>query len=210
MVILEPLIGGIVAQAPRVLGLSRRHQVVVRDHADVGQRPVDQHRFADDVAQVQGSPVLRVRGVVAVVAQHEQGAGLDPPAAVVAWGGGDVGFLERGTVDVYVPAAHLDPVPRQADDALDEAARGVEREAEDDDVAADGFRPPVGQPVDDHHLAIVQAGLHAGAFHPDAGGHQIHGQEEQGGDKRRLQDLRQHGPNRRATRLGGGKLHVRL
>src|SRR5213080_1172595 len=105
--------------------------------------PVDDERLALDVGERDRPPEARVVALVAVVAHHEDGAGRHAVRAVVLPAAGHPARRRKGgvrvvpwlPVDVDLLAPHLDRLPADGDDTLDEVLRAVLRPDEDDHVA---------------------------------------------------------------------------
>src|SRR5258708_9351711 len=114
-----------------------------------------------------------------MVAQHEVGVARNDELRI----GTSVGivarhivFVESFSVDIDLPVHNADSVPRNSNNALDIAFRGVARIAEHDNVAALDWLPAIDELVDEDALLIFEAGHHADAFY-------LHRLVEKGNDK---------------------------
>jgi hypothetical protein len=111
----------------RLTAVRRRHARICRrlQNADRAQRPVAQERPADYVVRADLADLVRARvgRVVAVVAHHEQPAGLNNPRRLfVEWvrrRAVDVRLVDPLAVDEHVAAVERHRVARLADHALD-------------------------------------------------------------------------------------------
>src|SRR5713101_4755902 len=119
-------------------------------------------------------------------------------------------FVESFSVDIDLPVHNANSVPRNANNALDVAFRGVARVAEYNDVAALDRLPAIDELVDEDAFLIFETGHHAGAFNL----HRLAEKDnDEGGDRERDQQIarpdRHHGQrvrhrffwNRRYRRL---------
>jgi len=120
------------------------------------------NKFAGD-----GPEDARVIGANAVVAHNEVAVLWDGDWAVVAQVfilRGDIGLVDGPAVDIDGALTNLDAFSRQADDALDERFRMVERIPENNDIAPlDGFEP-VDKLVDKNAFLVGKKRSHTGAF----------------------------------------------
>src|SRR5690606_38901047 len=73
--------------------------VVVAHDAEAVRRPVDEPGAPDDVRPANGAEVVRVVGVVAVVAKHEELIRPKRPRAGIAGGAPDIRLLKPLPVD---------------------------------------------------------------------------------------------------------------
>jgi hypothetical protein len=128
-----------------------------------------------------------------VVAEHEVVAGPDGhgrvavPLAVLRR---YVGLRDLTPVHEEPPRAHLDGVPGQTHDALDEGYRRLAGIPEDDDVAPLDGLEPVDELVDDDAVPVVEKGLHARSLDPEGLGHEGDEEEaEEDGDGQIVQEL---------------------
>ena len=153
------------------------------EHSPLRRRPVDQDCLADDVLLGQQTPGVRIGGVIAVIAQHEEIAIRDAPLAAVARIGVDVGLDQGDPVDPTWPSPMRDLVTGMPMMRLIRSRSSLRRGAEDDDIAAGRRSQAVGQSIDEDKLAIVKRRQHGLAIHADAGRDGIDDQK---------QDERQH------------------
>src|SRR6266853_1123133 len=73
-------------------------------------------------------------------------------------------FVESFSVDIDLPVLNADSVPRNSNNALDVAFRGIARVAEYNNVTALDRLPAIDELVDEDALLVFEAGHHADAF----------------------------------------------
>ena len=154
--------------------------------ADFTGRPINKHCFADNFIKRQHTPILRIGGVVAVIAQNKYLRLAYTPFAAVAGSSRDVGLIKQESIYVNIAGLDLDDIARCANDPLDKSPVWIEREVKYDNVASLWFTPPISQPVDHNKFAVMQARLHTVALNADARGEQIDSHEQQAGDEQSL------------------------
>ena len=154
---------------------------------DAVERPDgDEHRPDEQVA-VRRSPLRRVVRELPVVADHEVGVRrhVHRTERRRLHAGVEVGLREELAVDVDVPVATLDGLPRHPDDPLDEVVHardvGARRCAEHHDVAACRIAQVVGELVDQHPVVGLEAGHHRL-------GRDVEGLEREAADEERERD----------------------
>src|ERR1700676_2735899 len=102
-----------------------------------------------------------------MIAQHEVAVArndelrIGTTVGIVAW---HIVFVESFSVDIDLPFHDVNPVPRNSNNALDVAFRGVARVAKYNNVAALDRLPAIDKLVDEDALLIFEAGHHADAF----------------------------------------------
>src|SRR5260370_30697828 len=96
-----------------------------------------------------------------MVAQHEVAVARDDEFRI----GMSVGivarhivFVESFSVDIDLPVHNADSVPRNSNNPLDIAFRGVARIAEHDNVAALAWLPPITELFDEEPLLTYEPG----------------------------------------------------
>src|SRR5690606_19760185 len=91
----------------------------------------------------------------------------------------------------YRPVVDGDAVARQGDHTLDVIQLWVVGRREDDNITALDLAGAVGQAIDHHIVAQLEAGLHAHAIHTDARRDKVDGQEQEQGQQDGFDELEQ-------------------
>src|SRR5512134_3655911 len=71
---------------------------IVVDRLPLFRGPVDQHSFANDILNRQELPLVRVAGVIAVIAKHEQLFLRYDPITVISRWAGNIRFCQGGAI----------------------------------------------------------------------------------------------------------------
>src|SRR5271165_209029 len=126
--------------------------------------PIPEYSLAVNIALPHGAKITTVIGQAAMIAQHKiafrgnYGFSIGALVLVIAW---HIVLIDRLAVDKHPAGIDLDVVPRQADDSLDKALRGIPRITEHDNIAALDWLQPVHELVHEDAFLIFERRHHA-------------------------------------------------
>ncbi len=174
------------------------------DQSPIFRSPIDDPGLTDHIISRQKRPVVRIAGIVAVVAQNEVTIFRHIPGPVIRRIGVDVRLVEQSAVDAHLAFANLDMVAGHAHHALDEITATVIGKMQDDDVTPLGIIQIIAELIDNNVFAFLEGGQHAVTLNSEPAGSRIDDPEDKHGRNRRetdkTEDVRDDGAQRAYVR----------
>ena len=141
------------------------------DELPAFERPVDQHRLANDIAPGHKPPDTRVVARGPIISHykilpwpHFPGIRCRIQRNIRIGWSTDIWLLQFNTVDPDIFAIHGNNIPRYSDYSLDEVFTGIEGKVKDDYVSPFWIVKQVGCFVHQHVFVAVEAWLHTDIF----------------------------------------------